>query len=84
MDVAVKAAKKAFERGSEWRKLEPSARGELLTKVSLIKILMAEVVFSLELLESTKKVLKNVILIQEFFYCRFEDQFLINFCPNSL
>lgn len=31
-DLAVKAAKKAFERGSEWRNLDASARGLLMNK----------------------------------------------------
>lgn len=32
VDVAVKAAKAAFKRGSEWRNLDASARGKLLWK----------------------------------------------------
>lgn len=32
IDLAVKAAKKAFERGSEWRNLDASARGRLIQK----------------------------------------------------
>lgn len=32
VDLAVKAAKKAFERGSEWRNLDASQRGRLINK----------------------------------------------------
>lgn len=32
IDLAVKAAKQAFQRGSEWRNLDASARGKLLWK----------------------------------------------------
>ncbi len=32
VDLAVAAARKAFEIGSEWRSMEPSARGALLFK----------------------------------------------------
>lgn len=32
MDLAVEAAKKAFQRGSVWRNLDASARGNLLFK----------------------------------------------------
>lgn len=32
IDIAVKSAKKAFERGSEWRKMDASARGKLIYK----------------------------------------------------
>lgn len=31
-DLAVKAAKKAFERGSQWREMDASARGRLMNK----------------------------------------------------
>lgn len=34
VDLAVKAAKEAFKRGSEWRNLNASARGKLLWKLS--------------------------------------------------
>lgn len=32
VDIAVRAAKKAFERGSAWRNLDASARGRLINK----------------------------------------------------
>lgn len=32
VDIAVKAAKEAFKRGSEWRKMDASARAKLLNK----------------------------------------------------
>lgn len=32
VDLAVKAAKKAFERGSAWRDLDASQRGRLINK----------------------------------------------------
>jgi aldehyde dehydrogenase (NAD+) len=32
VDLAVKAAQKAFMRGSEWRNMDASARGRLLNK----------------------------------------------------
>lgn len=32
VDIAVSAAKKAFERGSAWRTLDASARGKLINK----------------------------------------------------
>lgn len=32
IDLAVKAAKKAFERGSTWRNMDASARGRLMNK----------------------------------------------------
>ena len=34
IDKAVKAARKAFEIGSEWRSMEPAARGTLLHKLA--------------------------------------------------
>lgn len=34
VDLAVKAAKKAFERGSEWRSMDASARGRLMNKLA--------------------------------------------------
>lgn len=34
VDVAVKAAKVAFARGSEWRNMDASARGKLLLKLA--------------------------------------------------
>ena len=38
IDRAVAAARKAFEIGSEWRSMDPSARGALLKKLAeLIK-----------------------------------------------
>lgn len=33
IDLAVKAAKKAFERNSPWRTLDASARGRLINKL---------------------------------------------------
>lgn len=33
VDIAVQAASKAFQRGSEWRNLDASARGKLLNKL---------------------------------------------------
>lgn len=38
VDLAVKAAKKAFERGSEWRSMDASARGRLINKLVIIII----------------------------------------------
>lgn len=35
VDLAVKAARNAFHRGSEWRKLDASARGRLINKVCI-------------------------------------------------
>lgn len=32
IDLAVKAAQKAFKRGSEWRNMDASARGRLMNK----------------------------------------------------
>ena len=34
MDEAVKAAQRAFELGSEWRKMDASQRGRLLSKLA--------------------------------------------------
>jgi len=34
VDIAVEAAKKAFKLGSEWRRMDPSARGRLLYKLA--------------------------------------------------
>lgn len=34
IDIAVKAARKAFQPGSEWRKMDPSKRGDLLNKLA--------------------------------------------------
>ena len=34
MDLAVKAARKAFEENSEWRTMDASARGVLLHKLA--------------------------------------------------
>lgn len=35
VDKAVNAAKRAFHRNSEWRKMDPYARGELMNKVTI-------------------------------------------------
>ncbi len=34
VDIAVAAARKAFEIGSEWRSMDPSTRGELMHKLA--------------------------------------------------
>ena len=34
VDLAVAAARKAFEIGSEWRSMDPSARGALIHKLA--------------------------------------------------
>ncbi len=34
VDLAVKAARKAFEIGSEWRLTDPSVRGQLINKLA--------------------------------------------------
>ena len=36
VDIAVKAAQKAFEIGSEWRNMDGSARGKLMNRYNLI------------------------------------------------
>lgn len=34
VDIAVAAARKAFEIGSEWRSMDPSTRGALMNKLA--------------------------------------------------
>lgn len=40
VDLAVKAAQKAFARGSEWRNMDASARGRLLNKLVCTELLI--------------------------------------------
>ena len=39
MDKAVAAAKAAFARGSEWRKMDASVRGKIINKVRYAHII---------------------------------------------
>ncbi|KAJ8980941.1 hypothetical protein NQ317_000951 [Molorchus minor] len=54
VDIAVAAAKAAFARKSEWRKLDASARGRLLDKLADLMERDAEELAKLEALESGK------------------------------
>lgn len=54
VDVAVAAAKKAFQRGSEWRNLDASARGRLLNKLADCIARDAAYLASIETLDNGK------------------------------
>lgn len=56
VDAAVAAAKNAFELGSEWRKMDASARGKLLWKLSDVLERDMHYVASLETLDNGKPV----------------------------
>ncbi len=48
VDLAVRAAKEAFARGSTWRTMDPSQRGVLLLKVAALVERDAEYIAALE------------------------------------
>lgn len=54
VDVAVKAAQAAFERNSEWRKLDASARGKLLQKLADLVERDVNILANLESLDNGK------------------------------
>jgi aldehyde dehydrogenase (NAD+) len=54
VDIAVKAARKAFERGSAWRKLDASARGALIHKLADLVEENVNEIASLESLDNGK------------------------------
>lgn len=64
VDLAVSAAKKAFARGSVWRKMDGSARGYLLNKFADLIDRDSNIIANLEALDNGKsfaaaKVIKN-------------------------
>ncbi|KAK9739225.1 Aldehyde dehydrogenase family [Popillia japonica] len=60
IDVAVAAAKAAFKRGSEWRKLDASARGLLLQKLANLIQRDVDYLSKLESLDNGKTVADSV------------------------
>ncbi|KAG5674139.1 hypothetical protein PVAND_004124 [Polypedilum vanderplanki] len=54
VDLAVKAAQKAFERGSEWRNLDASARGRLLYRLADLIDRDSAILSNLETLDNGK------------------------------
>lgn len=54
IDLAVKAAKKAFARGSEWRNMDGSARGYLLNKFADLIDRDSDIIANLISLENGK------------------------------
>lgn len=54
IDLAVKAAKQAFDRNSEWRKMDASARGELLYRLAELLERDLRYLASLETLDNGK------------------------------
>lgn len=54
VDLAVKAAQKAFTRGSEWRNLDASQRGRLMNKLADLIERDADVLANLESLDNGK------------------------------
>ncbi|XP_017782637.1 PREDICTED: retinal dehydrogenase 1-like [Nicrophorus vespilloides] len=54
VELAVSAAKKAFARGSEWRKMEPSQRGRLMIKLADLMKRDIEHLANLESLDNGK------------------------------
>lgn len=54
VDKAVRAAHKAFQRGSPWRTLDASGRGRLLYKLSLLVERDREILASLDSLDNGK------------------------------
>ncbi|KAI4459740.1 aldehyde dehydrogenase-related [Holotrichia oblita] len=60
VDIAVAAAKAAFKRGSEWRKLDASARGLLLLKLANLIQRDVDYLSKLESLDNGKTVADSV------------------------
>lgn len=54
VDLAVAAAKKAFARGSVWRKMDGSARGYLLNKFADLVDRDSNIIANLEALDNGK------------------------------
>lgn len=54
VDLAVKAAQKAFARGSVWRNTEPSARGYLMNKIADLIDRDSNIIANLESLDNGK------------------------------
>lgn len=54
MDLAVKAAQKAFSRGSEWRNMDPSQRARLMHKLADFIERDAAIITNLEVLDNGK------------------------------
>lgn len=54
MDLAVQAAKKAFARGSVWRNMDGSARGNLLNKFADLVDRDSNILANLEALDNGK------------------------------
>jgi aldehyde dehydrogenase (NAD+) len=54
VDLAVKAAKKAFARGSVWRNTDPSARGYLMNKFADLIDRDSNIIANLESLDNGK------------------------------
>jgi len=64
VDLAVKAAKKAFERGSTYRNLDASARGQLLWRLADLFDRDANILASLESLDNGKPFAKALSDVQ--------------------
>ncbi|KAK7866620.1 hypothetical protein R5R35_010446 [Gryllus longicercus] len=64
VDVAVAAAKRAFQRGSEWRNLDASARGRLLNKLADLIARDTEYIANVETLDNGKPYGDSVFDIQ--------------------
>lgn len=54
IDLAVKAAEKAFDRGSIWRKMDPSGRAALLNKLAALVDRDNDIIANLTVLENGK------------------------------
>lgn len=54
VDLAVKAAQKAFARGSVWRNMDGSARGYLLNKLADLVDRDSDIIANLESLDNGK------------------------------
>src|SRR5579872_5797796 len=59
VELAVRAARKAFEDGSEWRKMSPRDRGRLLWKLSELIRANAEELAELETLDTGKPIFES-------------------------
>lgn len=57
VDLAVKAAKTAYARGSVWRNMDGSARRDLMNKLADLVERDAEIIANLEALDNGKSVL---------------------------
>lgn len=79
MDLAVQAAKKAFARGSVWRNMDGSARGNLLNKFADLVDRDSNILANLEALDNGKSFMAAKVANQsdkKNFFASFSSPFL--------